>query len=152
MKHKFTAKIYKVGINPCVKVPHIITLKMQPSKGYIPVKGKIESHPFLQTLCPIKNDAYRLYVNGPMLKGANVKLGDTVTFAIEQDFTPHEKSYPMPRALRNKLNEHKLLRAFKKLTPSRRKEILRYLNYLKTQESLNRNIEKVIDQLKSKKG
>ena len=42
MKFSFDAKIYKVGINPCVDVPLHITGKMIPEKGYIPVKGKIK--------------------------------------------------------------------------------------------------------------
>jgi len=41
--------------------------------------------------------------------------------------------------------------AFKKLTPYRQKEIVRYLGSLKTEEALQRNIEKVIASLKEKK-
>ena len=93
MIHSFKSKIYKVGINPCVKVPAHITANMNATKGYIPVSGKIEGHPFEQTLCPIKNDLYRLYVNGPMLKGANVKVGQTVKFSIEQAKTKRQR-YP----------------------------------------------------------
>jgi len=37
---------------------------------------------------------------------------------------------------------------FKKLTPYRQKEILKYLCFLKTEESVQRNIVKVIGQLK----
>ncbi len=147
MKYAFSAKIYKVGINPCVKVPFSLSNKMTPTKGYIPIKGQIEKYFFQQTLVPVKNANYRLYVNGLMLKGAGVKLGDKVNFQIEQDFTSRKKAYPMLKAFKKKLDEHNLHQVFKKLTPSRQKEILRYLNYLKTEESLMRNIEKVIRQL-----
>src|SRR5688572_17393013 len=80
MKFSFDAKIYKVGINPCVKVPKKITDQMVPVRGYIPVKGKIERYTFTQTLVPIKDAPFRLYVNGSMLKGADVSVGDTVHF------------------------------------------------------------------------
>lgn len=150
MPFSFAAKIYKVGINPCVKVPAHITDIMTPTKGYIPIKGLIENHLFKQTLVPIKNALYRLYVNGPMLKGANVKLGQTVKFTIEQDFSSRLKDAPMVKALKKKLDDNNLFPAFKKLTPHRQKEILKYLNYLKTAEALTRNIDKVIDQLKNK--
>lgn len=40
MSFSFKAKIYKVGINPCVDVPNNITRKIN-KKGYIPVKGTI---------------------------------------------------------------------------------------------------------------
>ena len=150
MKFRFEAKIYKVGINPCVKVPVGITDKMIPAKGYIPVRGKIENHSFRQTLVPVKNEPYRLYVNGPMLKGAKVEVGNRVGFRIEQDFNPRNRSVMMPPAFKRKLEENNLTAAFKKLVPSRQKEILKYLSYLKTEEALMRNVDKVIDSLKEK--
>ncbi len=150
MKFSFKAKIYKVGINPCVKVPRKITDQMKATKGYIPVKGKINEHLFTQTLCPVKNEEYRLYVNGPMLKGANVKLGQMASFIIEQDLAPPTKNIPMPKELKKKLEETELLPVFKKLAPSRQKEILRYLNYIKTEATLMKNIDKVVNALKGK--
>jgi hypothetical protein len=150
-KFSFTATIYKVGINPCVKVPFRITKQMAPVKGYIPVKGTINGHPFIQTLVPVKNAEYRLYVNGPMLKGSQTKNGDTARFIIEQDFTPRGvETYRVPKSFTKRLNEEHLRRTFKLLTPTRQKEILKYLNYLKTEEALARNIEKVIEGLKKK--
>ena len=150
MKFAFKAKIYMVGINPCVKVPGRITDKLKATKGYIPIKGKIEHHYFQQTLCPVKNEGYRLYVNGPMLRGANIEVGQTANFIIEQDTLERNKNHPMSNAFKNKLTEHNLLSMFQKLTPSRQKEINRYLNNLKTEESLSRNINKMINVLKGK--
>jgi hypothetical protein len=148
MKYSFKATIYKVGINPCVAVPPRITKTMTAVKGYITIKGRINDHPFHQTLVPVKNAAYRLYVNGPMLKGAAVKVGDKVSFTIEQNLKPLQ--HPMPAALKKELTENKLLPAFKKLTAYRQKEILKYLGFLKTEEALKKNIEKVIASLKEK--
>ena len=144
----FEANIYKAGINPCVDVPLLITKKMVPVKGFIPIKGKIEDHPFQQTLVTVKNSEYRLYVNGPMLKGSNTKSGNTVKFIIEQDFEP--KSIPMPKEFKRKLEANNLTATFKKLTAGRQKEILKYLNFLKTKEALIRNIDKVILSFKKK--
>lgn len=144
----FKAKIYKVGINPVVEVPSRITDKMTAVRGYIPVKGKIEGHPFLQTLCPVKDAPYRLYVNGPMLEGGAVGVGDTASFSIEQDFSDRErKAFRMPAALRKALDESNLYDAFKKQIPSRQKETIRYLRMLRTDESVQRNIKKVIASL-----
>ncbi len=152
MKFSFTAKIYKVGINLCVNVPFGVTKKMKPEKGYIPVKGTINRHPFTQTLVPIKNEEYRLYVNGPMLKGSQMTNGDTPRFVIEQDFAPRTpESLPMPLLFKKELVKHSLIPQFKQLTPHRQKEILKYLNYLKTEEALTRNIEKVVSGLTVKK-
>jgi Domain of unknown function (DUF1905) len=148
MKFSFIVTIYKTGINPCVDVPEKITARMQAVKGYIPVTGTINGHSFIQTLVPVKNGSYRLFVNGPMLKGSGTKLGDTVKFIIEQDTVT--RAEPFPGALKRELKSNGLLPEFDKLTPARKKEILRYLNNLKTKESLMRNIDKVIAQLKRK--
>jgi hypothetical protein len=148
MKFKFKAKIYKVGINPCVDVPLRITSKMEPVRGVIPIKGKIKQHDFLQTLMPVKNAAYRLYVNGPMMKGAAVLVGDTATFVIEQNFDKKSREVAMPKEFRKRLRDENLFEEFKKLIPSRQKEVLRYFGNLKSEEALTRNIDKVIRALK----
>jgi hypothetical protein len=149
MKFKFSAKIYKVGINPCVKVPFKISEKMTASKGYIPIKGTIEGHPFMQTLCAVKGEEFRLYVNGPMLKNSELKVGDKATFEIEQNLEPeNRKNIIMPKALKKKLQENGLMENFNALTPYRRKEIVKYLNNLKSKEALERNTKKVLEQLR----
>jgi hypothetical protein len=152
MPFSFNATIYKVGINPCVPVPKRITDKLLPTKGYIPIKGKINGHTFVQTLVPVKDEEYRLYVNGPMLKGGKAKNGDTAKFVIEQNLYPETRDPKMLPALKKRLAEEKLTKSFLQLTPYRRKEILKYLSFLKTEESVQRNIAKIIDQLKQEPG
>lgn len=147
MKLKFKAALYKVGINPCVKVPTRITNQLIVQKGFIYIKGKIGDHAFKQTLVPIKNAPYRLYVNGPMIKGAQVKLGETVVFEIEQD-SPKSRNVSMSKFFRDELKRNEVMNLFRKLTPSRQKEILKYLSFLKTEESVKRNVKKVINGLK----
>jgi hypothetical protein len=148
MNFKFKAKIYKVGINPCVKVPLRITKQMIPLKGYITIQGKIKNHNFIQTLVPVKGEGYRLYVNGPMLKGSGTKLGDMVNFEIKQDVKQKNRMPLMNKMLEKELKENNLLESFEKLIPSRRKDILRYLNNLKSQDTLIRNVDKVIKALR----
>jgi hypothetical protein len=152
MKHKFSAKIYKVGINPCVKVPYAITDKMKPVKGYIPVRGKIHKYSFTQTLVPVKNSNYRLYVNSPMLKGGEVKVGDVAAFVIEQYVRGRREVYPMNPVLRKALVKEGFKKEFKALTEARKKDILKYLNSLKPAgEAIQKNVAKVIRSLKNKK-
>jgi hypothetical protein len=145
---QFRARIYKVGINPYVKVPKTITKNMQPVRGYIPVTGTIDGHAFTQTLVPVKEGPYRLYVNGPMLKASGKTVGQTAEFEIIQDGTPVSQKHPMPEYLSERLQQNKLMNAFERLVPSRRKEIIRYLNYLKTAGARERNICKVLDALR----
>ena len=103
----FKAKIYKVGINPCVEVPASITRRMKAHQGYIRIKGKIKNHPFQQTLVPVRNKGYRLYVNGGMLQGSASKLGEVVRIFIEQDLAPKNDYQAMPEGFRNRLRLEK---------------------------------------------
>ena len=148
--YAFKAKIYKIGINAVADVPDTVSGKMKPEKGYIRIKGTINGFDFTTTLTPVRDGLYRLYVNIPMLKGGNAALGDEAKFSIEQNFTAKENDYPMVPELKNELKSKKLEEAFESLTPSRRKDILKYLNYLKTAETLQKNIDKVIQQLEAK--
>jgi hypothetical protein len=150
MKFSFKAKIYKVGINPCVRVPQRISAKLVATNGYIPVKGTIRGFYFQQTLCPIKNDDYRLYVNGPMLKGSRHKVGQEAHFVIEQDITDRNKKIEMPAALTQQLEKENLLNEFEQLAAFRKKEICRYINNLKTDETKERNAIKIVNALKGK--
>jgi len=151
MKYSFKAGIYKIGINPVVEVPDRISSKMKAVKGYIPVKGMINGHWFHQTLCPVKDGPYRLYVNGPMMKGAGVEVGDKAKFEIEYDDRPPKDAIKMPVDLEKRLKKEKLMSVFNALTPSRQKEVFKYLISLKSEEAKGRNIEKVIADLKSKR-
>jgi hypothetical protein len=150
MMHTFKAKIYKTGINAAVDVPPEVTKGMAAEKGYIRIKGTINGFGFAQTLVPVKDAAYRLFVNIPMLKGGNAPIGDTAEFAIEQDFTKKEDYYPMVPKLEERIKAEKLMYAFEALSPSRKKDILKYLGYIKTEATLQKNIDKVIVQLQQK--
>ncbi len=127
MKFSFKAVIYKVSINPCVEVPERITDKMARTRGYIRIKGKIEDHAFHQTLVPVKDAGYRLYVNGLMIKGAGVSIGQHVKFEIENDFDLKSRDVPMPKVFKKLLEDSNVYGKFKTLIPSKQKEILRYL-------------------------
>lgn len=145
----FEATIYTVGINPCVDVPKEITDQMDPKKGYIPVVGEIRSCDFKQTLIAVKDGDYRLFVNGVMLKRAKAKVGDTVQFTIKQDYEPRE--ILMPKQFEKKLLDQNLFDDYYNLNPSRQKDILNYLNHLKSEEAMLRNIDRIIELLKKKK-
>ncbi|RYG16482.1 MAG: DUF1905 domain-containing protein [Chitinophagaceae bacterium] len=148
--YHFKAKIYKTGINWAVDVPLKISEQMLPEKGYIRIKGQINGFDFIQTLVPVKNAPYRLFVNLLMMKGGHTALGDVANFEIEQNFITIEKMYEMPQLLAEALAQHQLIDDFNQLRPARIKDILKYLSYVKTEETMRKIIEKVIVQLKNK--
>lgn len=147
MPHKFKAKIYQNGINWCVDVPQEITAQLTAEKGYIRIKGQINAYDFIQTLVPVKNAPYRLFVNMIMMKGGKTALGEVADFVIEQNTELVDKQYPMPDALANALQATDSEEAFNSLTPARKKDILKYLSYVKTEATMQKNIEKLISQL-----
>ena len=147
--YTFSATIYKIGINPVVDTPDevlkAIFEQAGRSKGPVPVRGTINGAEFLQTLMKYQG-AWRLYINGPMLKDSGLSVGDIANIEIEFDPRPREE--PMPPKLRAAVRKNANARkAFDLLPPSRRKEILRYINSLKSDDSIDRNVARVISQL-----
>lgn len=149
-KYSFKAEIYKMGINYCVDVLDSITSEMTAIKGYIKIKGTVNKFPFTKSLVPVKNGLYRLFVNIPTLRGANATVGDVAYFEIEQNFDVVKKVYPVPETLTEQLLKRRLLEDFNSLTESRKKNILKYMSFIKTEETLQRNIDKLVIQLKNK--
>jgi hypothetical protein len=142
----FSATVRKIDINPYVPVPDGIVQRLQQAarkeKGPIPVKGTLQGKRFSTTVVRFRG-MWRLYLNTAMRRAANVEVGDQVTIRLRFDNAP--RTVPVPREFALALSKDKLANAaFQQLAPSRRQEILRYLNSLKRQETLERNIEKVI--------
>lgn len=143
---KFSAKIYKLGINPCVEVPPEIS-RIFSKRGFVPVIGTLNGHPIRANLVPIGNNRHRLFLNGEMRKNAGVDEGDVVEIGLEIDTEPRVVHLPDEFAFALE-NDEKLKIAFEMMIPSRRKEILNYLNGVKRPETLKRNIEKVLVMLR----
>ena len=145
----FFAKIEKIGINPVIDPPDDVLRSIfeqaGKSKGPIPVCGKLNGAKFLQTLVKYQG-AWRLYVNGPMLNSSRLKVGDIAE--VELQFDPRPREVPMPEKLETALKKNRnARRIFEDLAPSRQKEILRYLGSLRSAESIQRNVDRVIAQL-----
>lgn len=139
---EFKTIIDKVDINPCVAVPRSLSASFD-IKGYIAVELDLEATKHKANLVPLGSGNYRLYLNGVMLKATGWKVGDTVTIKLRHD--PKPRVEPVPKALIEAFSSHpKAQVAFDALTPSRRKEISRYINNLKSTEAIERNVSKVV--------
>jgi hypothetical protein len=150
---EFSAKVEIIDINPYVKVPISIVERLhrelKKEAGPIPVKGKLQGKPFIANVVKFRG-MWRLYLNTPMRKAANKDVGDRVRVELQLDRsirkTPSPRKFTLALAKSRKARE-----AFAKLRLSRQKEILRYLGNLKQEETLERNIAKVIQFLEGKK-
>jgi hypothetical protein len=142
----FTSKIQIIGVNPYVLLPSVVLKNLfkeaGKTKGPIPIRGTLNDQPFVQTLVKFSGK-WRLYLNTPMRKAANIDVGDIANVTIEVDL--QDRTVPIHVKLQKALKKNsKAYKVFVSLPPSRQKEIARYINHLKTEESVNRNIEKVI--------
>jgi len=142
----FTDKIKIIGVNPYVippeKVLSALFKQCRRSAGPIPIRGKLNGKPYIQTLVKYRGK-WRLYLNTPMRKGAGIDVGDLAKFSIA--FDPRSRAIRMPNELKNALQKNsKALKVFNTLPASRKKEIIRYIAHLKQPDSIKRNIARAI--------
>jgi len=123
---------------------------MAPVKGYIHIKGQINGYSFAKALVPVKNKPYRLFVNAAMMKGGETALGKVARFTIEHTAKKQTKNYAVPKLLQIALKKQRLTKAFSQLTPSRKKDILKYLSFITKNETMTKNVNKLIGQLENK--
>lgn len=149
----FSAEIYIISkINPVVDLPEDVlqALFTQAGKttGAIPVRGRLNGAGFTHNIVKYLGK-WRLYLNGPMRKAAGIDTGDVAEVEIEYDPAPRVE--PMPEELAAALDKDKKARAeFDNLSPSRQKEIMRYINSLKSDEVRAKNVRNVINHLTGK--
>jgi hypothetical protein len=91
----------------------------------------------------------RLFINGEMRERAQVDVGSRITLILRVDSRP--RRVPIAGGFARALQINRNVRViWELLTPSRQKEVLRYLNFAKRPETLWSNIMKVIALLQKK--
>jgi len=149
---QFTSTLDMSVGNPFVFLPpQVLTRIFQAAnkdKGPIPVRGTINGKPYQQTLVKYSG-AWRLYINMKMLKDSPRRIGETIKVEIE--FDPNDRTIPIPSQLAQALKETPAAaEVFEGLSPSRQKEIVRYIANLKSAASVERNVTRAIDFLLGK--
>lgn len=150
--HRFTSSLDIVGVNPFVHLPEEILSALIGShgkaKGPIPVRGTVNGKAYTQTLVRYQG-LWRLYINMKMLSNSPKRIGESIEVTIEYDAA--ERTINMPAKLRSALEKSpKATKTFEKLPPSRQKEIVRYIANLKSEDAIDRNVEKAIGFLMGK--
>ena len=150
--HQFKARIEIIGINPFVFVPNKILKdtfkKAGKNKGHIPVCGTVNGNFFIQTLVKYSGH-WRLYINTTMLKNSPKRIGEQIEVTL--DFDPSDRTIKVHTKLAKAFKENpEAKKIFDRLSPSRQKEIVRYISALKTEESINKNVEKAVNFLHGK--
>jgi hypothetical protein len=119
-----------------------IFIQAKKEKGTIPVRGTLDECPYIQTLVKYSGK-WRLYLNTPMRKAIKKDVGDRIDVRVE--FDPVERIIPIHSKFSMALKMNKdAKKTFENLSPSRRKEIVRYIGFLKSEESIDRNVDRAI--------
>ncbi len=144
---EFTSELKIIVGNPFVFLPaevlDQIFLEAGKSKGPIPVRGKINGRKFQQTLLKYSGD-WRLYINMKMLDDSPRRIGESIMVEIGVD--PSDRSIePHPKLTMALSNNAEARAVFEKLSPSRQKEIVRYIAHLKTEKSVDSNVARAIN-------
>lgn len=138
----FEATIRKIGINPYVDVPKRVSAALG-RRGYVPIRGTIDGHAFKAGLVSLGAGRHRLFVNGAMRSAARVGVGDRIAVTLEYD--PAPRTQPVPKKLRVALAANPAAKViWDSLVPSKRKEILSYLNSLKRPKTVDRIVGRII--------
>ena len=144
--YSFKAEIEIIGINPFVFVPkHIlkkIFVQAGKDKGYIPISGIINGKEYVQTLLKYRG-YWRLYINTTILPNSPKRIGELIKVIIKLD-TQDRTIKPNPKLVKAFDENKEAKNVFDKLTASKQKEIISYISYLKTDVSIEKNIEKII--------
>ncbi|SHK38525.1 YdeI/OmpD-associated family protein [Chryseobacterium polytrichastri] len=149
MKNHFTSQLNIIGINPFVFIPEEILNEIFESSGRnkspIAVKGIVNGKEFTQNLMKYLGE-WRLYINLTMLKNSPKRIGETIEVAVE--FDDADRTISIHPQLDKAIRENPVtLKNFENLIPSRKLELIRYINNLKTEASIQRNIENIIKHL-----
>lgn len=141
--HRFSASIYKVGINRCVDVPKRIGDALG-GRRYVPVVVSIAGHSVRTTLVPGGGGRFRAFLNGTIRKAAGVDTGDRVKITLRLDSRAGERRLPadVAQALRATRGARA---AFESATPGLRRALLKYVTEAKKPETRKRRLERGIE-------
>lgn len=136
--------------NPFVPVTAAQAAKLKPTwRRPLPVLVTVDGKPdppWRINLMPAGDGSFYLYLHGDVRKASGTGVGDRVRIALDFDAAYRNGPlHPMPGWFLAPLDANRKARkAWDALTPSRQKEILRYLSWLKSDAARQRNVERAL--------
>ncbi len=124
----------------------------------MPVLIRIDGHPkkapWRINMMPKGDGTFYLYLHGDVRRVSRTGVGDRVRVEIAFDAAYRNgPMHPMPSWFRIPLSQNAAAKkGWDALIPSRKKEVLRYLSWLKSKEARERNVAKALHVLSGKKG
>jgi hypothetical protein len=160
----FTAVVKIRGVNPFVSVSAALVERLKPDwRKPLPVLVRIDGRPkdaglhesaWRTNLMPAGNGSFYLYLNGAMRDGTGIAVGSRVRVELEFDASYRNgPQHPMPSWFSKALGENGTAKKnWVALTPSRKKEVLRYFAQLKSAEARERNVSRALYELSGETG
>lgn len=155
---RFTSVIKLNNINPYIHVSAARATALKPGwRKPLPVLVRINDKPdapWRINMMPMGNGGFYLYLHGIVRNASNTQVGDKVRVEISFDADYRGgPAHPMPTWFRSALAKNPAAKqAWTALSPSRKKEVLRYFAQLKSVAARERNLEKAMHVLSGNKG
>lgn len=140
--HIFSGRIYKIGVIRFVDVPADIS-KQIGEGAHVPVAGTVEGVPLRSTLVSRGKGAYRLAIHNDIRKKLRMDTGAVVEVAVCRDEESREPELPPVLALALR-NAPKAQRVFRGMTTALRRQVVRYITAVKSQDTLERRVRKFV--------
>ena len=150
---RFRSVIEIRGINPFVHVDAKRAMRLKKNwRKALPVLVRVNGRPeepWRINMMPVGDGSFYLYLHEDVRKASRTKVGDHVTVELSFDHTYRSgPTHPLPRWFSRALNaKRKAKEAWDELSPSRKKEVLRYLSGLKSRDVKERNLKRVMGAL-----
>lgn len=153
---RFDATMKITGVNPYVLVSAARARAIKPAwRKPMPVLVRVNGHPkkapWRINMMPRGDGSFYLYLAGVVREASKTGVGDRVSVEVEFDQKYRGGPAPMPTWFRSALAKNAAARTgWNARTPSRQKEILRYLMNIKSPDVRSRNVEKAMRLLAGK--
>lgn len=150
---QFESSIEVRGINPYIFVEAKLARRLKKEwRKPLPVLVRINDRPLNAwriNLMPAGDGNFYLYLHETVRKASDTKVGDRVRVQLAFDGAYRNGPiHPVPRSFRAALEANKQAKtAWEALSPSRKKEVLRYFASLKSTETKARNVKRAIEAL-----
>jgi hypothetical protein len=144
--------------NPYIPVSAARARAIRPDwRRPLPVLVRINGKPveaWRINMMPAGDGSFYLYLHGDVRKASNTKVGDRVVAEVAFDVNyQNGPMHPMPPWFEAALARNpKAMANWDALIPSRKKEILRYFSWLKSEAARARNVERALHVLSGRKG
>jgi hypothetical protein len=152
------AHIELVGVNPYVRIAADQAERLKPGwRRPMPVVVRINRAPdtlWRTNMMPVGEGAFNLYLHGEMRKASQTSVGDRIELELRFDEAyVNGPQHLIPDWFQAALDLDSAAHAnWKRLPPSRQKELLRYFDRLKSAEAIDRNLAGAMHVLRGNPG